>query len=133
MKARPETTPAAGDEVRPIPLSAIRSWPGNPRKHFDPKKLEELAASIKSKGVLQPILLRHITPVEEVTDPGGKQTRVIRYEIAAGERRYRAAAIAGLVVIPAVVRRLTDLEMLEIVVVEKLEDLAAKIGKSMRR
>lgn len=78
----------------------------NPRKHFDAAALSELAASIKQKGLLQPLLVRK----------NGKG-----YEVVAGARRYRAAKLAGLADIPCVVRELTDTEALEIQVIENLQ------------
>ncbi|MEM5947234.1 ParB/RepB/Spo0J family partition protein [Spirochaetia bacterium 38H-sp] len=83
-----------------------------PRKHFDDSSLEELASSIKEKGVLQPIL------VEEL--PEG------RYRIVAGERRYRAAKIAGLEKVPVIIRSFTEQERLEIALIENIqrEDLS---------
>jgi ParB/RepB/Spo0J family partition protein len=77
----------------------------NPRKHFDPKKLAELTDSVKTNGILQPILVR----------PGGGTKA---FEIVAGERRYRAAKAAGLETVPAVIRQLTDEAVIECQVVE---------------
>lgn len=82
------------------------------RKRFDLVKLNELAASIKTKGVAQPILLR---PVEPTADEPQK------YEIVAGERRFRAAIIAGLLKIPGMLRILTDAEALELQILENLQ------------
>lgn len=103
--ATPETAVAAAAR---IPLAAIVPSKTNPRKNFDKAALDELADSIKKHDVLQPILLR---------PNGGKD----RYELVAGERRYRAAKAAGLADIPATVRTLTDAEVLEIQVVENLQ------------
>ncbi|WP_312487812.1 ParB/RepB/Spo0J family partition protein [Massilia timonae] len=82
------------------------------RKRFDLVKLNELAASINAKGVAQPILLR---PVEPTPDEPQK------YEIVAGERRFRASIIAGLSIIPALLRTLTDVEALELQILENLQ------------
>jgi ParB family chromosome partitioning protein len=84
--------------------------PGQPRRSFTPESLAELAASIRSAGVLEPILVR----------PRGEQ-----FEIIVGERRWRAAQLAGLATIPALVREATDAEALELGLVENLlrEDL----------
>jgi ParB/RepB/Spo0J family partition protein len=88
-----------------IPIAEIR--PGkNPRKLFDEDSLGELADSIRSKGVLQPILVR----------PSGRG-----FELVAGERRWRAAKIAGLAEIPATVRELSDEDVLEISLIENLQ------------
>jgi ParB/RepB/Spo0J family partition protein len=91
-----------------IALPDIIRSKSNPRKTFDAAKLTELAASIKEHGVLQPILVR----------PNGKAGT---YELVAGERRYRAAQEAGLAEIPALVRELTDTQVLEIQVIENLQ------------
>jgi len=110
---RPESVNTA--EVRLIPISTIVPNPHQPRKEFDPQALEDLSASIKVQGVLQPILVRPL--------PGGKEG----YELVAGERRTRASKMAGLKEIPALVRTLTDMETLAIALIENLqrEDLNA--------
>ncbi|MBI1252075.1 MAG: ParB/RepB/Spo0J family partition protein [Alphaproteobacteria bacterium] len=90
-----------------LPIDLIQRNPGQPRKTFDEAELNELAASIRTRGVLQPILVRPI--------PGG------RYEIVAGERRWRAAQRAGLHSIPAVVRELDEVEVLEIAIIENVQ------------
>src|SRR5690349_10236739 len=92
---------------RSVPIDLVQRNPSQPRKHFDESELNDLAASIRSHGVLQPILVRPI--------PGGK------FEIVAGERRWRAAQRAGLHTIPAVVRELNELEVLEIAIVENVQ------------
>ncbi|HXG04996.1 MAG TPA: ParB/RepB/Spo0J family partition protein [Candidatus Binatia bacterium] len=94
-----------------IPIDDIDVNPRQPRKDFDPTALEELARSIKASGVLQPVVVRRAS--------GG------RWELIAGERRWRAARLAGLDRIPAVVREATDAESLELALVENLlrEDL----------
>lgn len=89
-----------------IPMGKIRAGSLQPRRTFSPETLEELAASIREKGVLQPVLVR--------PTPDG-------YELVAGERRFRAAESAGLSVIPAVVRRLSDREALEAALVENVQ------------
>jgi len=89
-----------------IPLEKIRAGSLQPRRTFSPEPLEELVASIREKGVLQPVLVR--------PTPDG-------YELVAGERRFRAAESAGLSTIPAVVRRLTDREALEAALVENVQ------------
>ena len=92
--------------VREVELTHIRPNPHQPRKQFDETALDELAASIASKGLLQPILLR---PVE-----GG-------YEIIAGERRWRAAQKAQLHRIPALVRELDDAATAEVALIENIQ------------
>lgn len=90
-----------------IPLETLAPRLSQPRQHFDESALEELAGSIRNQGVLQPILVRPAL--------GGG------YEIIAGERRWRAAKIAGLATIPAIVRSTDDKEALEIALIENLQ------------
>ena len=105
------------DEVRHIPIDKVVRSPFQPRTEFDPEHLAELAASIKQRGVMQPLLVRAI----------GAANGERRYELIAGERRWRAAKEAGLTTIPALVREATDQEVLEIALIENLqrEDLNA--------
>lgn len=102
----PQAEDVKGEEIRQIPVSAIEPNPYQPRRSFDEEGLEELAASIKEKGVLQPITVR-----------GKGET----FELVAGERRWRAAQVAGLSEIPAVVRELSDQEVMEIALIENLQ------------
>ena len=92
-----------------IALDLIRRNPGQPRRSFDDGELRELAESLKTKGVLQAILVR--------TDP--KETG--KYQIIAGERRWRAARMAGLTHIPAVVKEVDELALLEIGIIENVQ------------
>jgi len=105
----PAAPPQAAAEAGPrtLPIDLVQRNPHQPRKHFDEGDLNELAGSIKSHGVLQPILVRPIA--------GG------RYEIVAGERRWRAAQRAGLHSIPAVIREFDEVEVLEIGIVENVQ------------
>ncbi|MGH7387401.1 MAG: ParB/RepB/Spo0J family partition protein [Candidatus Methylomirabilales bacterium] len=89
-----------------IPLAEIRPSPFQPRKRFDDKTLDELAASIRAQGILSPVIVRQI--------PGG-------YELVAGERRLRAAERAGLERIPAVVREMSNAGMLEVALIENVQ------------
>ena len=99
---------AAGrDEIEDVPLSLVSPNPFQPRRAFDEAELEELANSVKTKGVLQPILVR------KLGDEG--------YELIAGERRWRAAKLAGLKKIPAIVRPATDAEAMEMALIENLQ------------
>lgn len=100
-----------GSSLLEIPVDQIDVNPRQPRKTFDPASLDELARSLKATGMIQPIVVRRT--------PGG------RWQLIAGERRWRAAAQAGLEQIPAIVREATDLESLELALVENLlrEDL----------
>jgi ParB/RepB/Spo0J family partition protein len=108
-----------GDEegVRLIPVGRITASPLNPRKIFDEAKLEELAKSMRSRGVLSPILVRPLPGSGSL--PG--------YEVIGGERRWRAAGMAGLKVIPAMVKNLDDKAALEVMVIEneQREDMTA--------
>ena len=92
-----------------IPISKLRANPLQPRRLFNKESINELAASIKSKGLVQPILVR---PSEK--NPGD-------YEIIAGERRWRAAQIAQLHEMPAVIKNLNDVESLEIAIIENVQ------------
>ncbi len=90
-----------------IPVNNIFPNPNQPRRHFAPEELQELAASIKEYGILQPIL------VTERMDSG--------YELVAGERRLRAAKLAGLPTIPALIKKLADQAKLEVALVENIQ------------
>ena len=128
-----------------IPLKQITPSKTNPRKYFNDAALADLAESIKTQGVAQPILVRPIK---------GKR-KIASYEIIAGERRFRASKIVGIETIPALIRDLSDQQALEIQVIENLQradlhpleeaegyeqlmrlhkmtadDLATKVGKS---
>ncbi len=99
------------EELRQIPVDLVSPSPHQPRRHFDDEALAALATSLETRGVLQPVLVRPL--------PDG------RYELIAGERRWRAAQLAGLEQIPAIVRRHDDAASLEIAVIENMarEDL----------
>ncbi|MCZ6706735.1 MAG: ParB/RepB/Spo0J family partition protein [Chloroflexi bacterium] len=90
-----------------LPLSAVEANPDQPRQFLDPKGLEELAASIRENGVLQPILVRR-------TEPG-------QYTLVAGERRWRAAQMAGLDTVPAIVDNTVDTDALILALVENIQ------------
>jgi ParB family chromosome partitioning protein len=112
------------NDVSIVPLESLLSNPKQPRKYFAPDALEELAASIRSQGIVQPLLVR----------PAAGD----RYEIVAGERRWRAAKLAGLTEIPVLVRQLSDMEVMAAALIENLqrEDLnpleAARAMASLR-
>lgn len=91
-----------------IPIELIRRNPDQPRRNFSEGDLESLAASIREKGVLQPILIRPA--------PNGDG-----FQIVAGERRWRASQRAGLTAIPAVIRELDDRQVLEIAIIENVQ------------
>ncbi|MCX6380904.1 MAG: ParB/RepB/Spo0J family partition protein [Armatimonadetes bacterium] len=94
-------------QVQDIPLSQVVANPFQPRTLFDPLKMEDLLTSIKEHGVLQPILVRQI---------GAN-----KYQLVAGERRFRASQAAGLASIPALIKSVTDQTQLEIAIVENLQ------------
>ena len=91
-----------------------------PRSGFDPEQLRELAESIKQRGVVQPLLVRPIQRSQGTVAPLSGNDAV-RYELIAGERRWRAAREAGLTTIPAIVREASDQEALEIALIENLQ------------
>lgn len=94
------------DEPYEVAVELVDSGPSQPRTHFDEVSLERLADSIRSHGVVQPILVRR---------------RGERYELIAGERRWRAAKIAGLSKIPVVVKEIPDEDLLEIALIENIQ------------
>lgn len=104
-------SPPPGDVSR-LPIDLITANRFQPRRHFEEADLDELVASIREKGVLQPILVR---PAESAE--GGGQ----RYEIVAGERRWRAAQMAGHHRLPVVIRSLNDQEALELAIIENVQ------------
>ncbi len=102
------TTPAdVADAQRELPVASLQAGAHQPRRYFDPQALEELAASIAAQGVVQPVVVR---PLDGD-----------RYEIVAGERRWRAAQQAGLHSIPAVVRVLDDRGAMAVALVENIQ------------
>jgi ParB family transcriptional regulator, chromosome partitioning protein len=106
-----KTDPAAIDRgprpPRRLPVGYLRANPRNPRKKFDDSDLADLTASIKQKGVVQPLLVRPL---------GGDA-----YEIIAGERRWRAAQKAGLHDVPVIIREASDKESLELAIIENVQ------------
>ena len=94
-------------ELKHIPLDLIQRGKYQPRADFDEAALEELASSIKSQGLMQPIVIRPIGPQ--------------KYEIIAGERRWRAAQIAGLDSIPAVIRTVSDEAAIAMSLIENIQ------------
>lgn len=92
-----------------VPVEKLKPNPGQPRRSFARDALEELAASIREKGIIQPIIVRE--------NPDGSDS----YEIVAGERRWRAAQIAQLHEVPVLVRDLDDTEVLELAIIENIQ------------
>ena len=103
-------------EFANIELALIEPSLTNPRKTFNPTKLADLTASIKASGVHQPVLVRPL-PGSRVSDT----ERGVQFELVCGERRYRASEMAGVATIPAMVRALTDDQVMEIQLVENLQ------------
>ncbi len=98
--------PREGERVDEVGVELVDPNPHQPRRAFPEDKLEELAASIREHGVVQPILVRQVGD---------------RYQIIAGERRWRAARMAGLRAVPVIVRDMTDAQMMEVALVENLQ------------
>jgi ParB family transcriptional regulator, chromosome partitioning protein len=138
--SRPSPEPDSGERVQQISLANIVPSPLQPRREFAREALEELVDSIRQRGIIQPLIVRPINS---------------RFELIAGERRWRAAKEVGLIEAPAIVRQATDLEVLELSLIENLqradlnpieeaqayarlagefgmrqEDIAQKVGKS---
>ncbi|MFA5941387.1 MAG: ParB/RepB/Spo0J family partition protein [Sinimarinibacterium sp.] len=143
----PENIAAVAHLSAVVPIEQLHASKTNPRKRFDKAAADELTESVKTHGILQPILVR---PAKTAGADGRGP-----FEIVAGERRYRAAKAAGLAHVPAIIRQLSDVEALEMQVIENLQrsdlhpleeaegyeqlmklhkftadDLAAKVGKS---
>jgi ParB family chromosome partitioning protein len=112
----PTTSTPSGPGVRYLALDQIEPNRFQPRTHFDPEHLRELAASIKQQGVIQPLLVRPLTRAGQPGVPA-----LAKFELIAGERRLRAAREAGLTTIPVIVRQATDLEALEVALIENLQ------------
>lgn len=105
-----ESAPAGGQRsIQLIEIARISPHPDQPRRHFDTSALEELAESIATRGVIQPIVVRPLGPAGDL------------YQIVAGERRWRAAQKAQLHRIPAIVRDFSESETLEIALVENIQ------------
>jgi len=104
------STPSEGDTLVEVEIDQVEPNPNQPRKAFDSNALNELSASIRASGVIQPVIVRR---------------QGAGFQLVAGERRWRAARQAGLPRIPAIVREVTDAESLELALVENLlrEDL----------
>ena len=108
-----EVKPQGSSTISEIPLDQIEANPNQPRREFDPSALQELANSIREIGIVQPITLR--------------QTGEGKYQIVAGERRWRASQMVGLQTIPAYIRTIKDENVMEMALVENIqrEDLNA--------
>lgn len=117
-----ETEPSGSTAINEIPLSSISPNPEQPRTDFDDEALAELAASIRQLGIIQPLSLRKTGPDS--------------YQIIAGERRFRAAGMAGLKSVPAYIRTANETELTEMALIENIqrEDLnAIEIALTFRK
>src|SRR5580700_5644062 len=97
----------AGERVEKIPLAQLKPNPYQPRQHFDKEALEDLAASIRQHGIVQPLV---VTPLKNGS-----------YHLIAGERRWKAAELAGLQTVPAIIRSTEKLEQLELALIENVQ------------
>jgi ParB family chromosome partitioning protein len=102
----PAPVAPAGETIRKVPLSEIHPCAFQPRKDFAPEAIQDLAASIKEQGIVQPLLVRKSAD---------------GYELIAGERRWRAAQVVGLSEVPVIVREATDAQLLELALIENLQ------------
>jgi ParB family chromosome partitioning protein len=109
VSAEATTTPERARTQRRVPIEYLRPNPRNPRRNFSDAELDELAASIKQRGIIQPVVVRSVR--------GAKDT----YEIIAGERRWRAAQRAALHEIPIVPLEASDSEALELAIIENVQ------------
>ena len=107
--AASDSTPARARGPRRAPIEFLKPNPRNPRTQFREADLADLTASIREKGIIQPIVVRTVAGVENV------------YEIIAGERRWRAAQAAGLIDVPVVIQEADDKEALEIAIIENVQ------------
>ena len=103
------TTPERARTQRRVPIEYLRPNPRNPRRNFPDAELDELAASIKERGIIQPVVVRSVRGAKDA------------YEIIAGERRWRAAQMAGLTEIPAVIRRIPDEAAIAVALIENIQ------------
>src|SRR6185437_3839041 len=108
-----DSAPAPGEELARLPVDLLQKGKYQPRVDMRPESLQELADSIKAQGVVQPIVVRPVG-VPGVGEPQ-------RYEIIAGERRWRATQMAGLAEIPAVIRRIPDEAAIAVALIENIQ------------
>ena len=102
----PERTSVPENHIQTVPLGQIKPGIQQPRHQFNAEKLRELADSIRSNGIIQPLILRPVAA---------------GYELVAGERRWRAAKLAGLMHVPAIIRKIDDRQALELSLIENLQ------------
>jgi ParB family chromosome partitioning protein len=102
-----QTSGAPGQTIKTLSIQSLTPNPDQPRRDFDPQTLRELAASIERDGVIQPLIVR--------------ETESNKYQIIAGERRWRASQIAGLTEVPVIVRSADDQKVLELALIENIQ------------
>lgn len=108
---------------RRVPIEFIAANPNNPRRRFKPEDLEDLTRSVREKGIVQPILVRPVPAYQaqdKTTSPRDRSVDT-RYQIIAGERRWRAAQAAGLHEVPVLIQSVSDQEALELAIVENVQ------------
>ncbi|MBM3557789.1 MAG: ParB/RepB/Spo0J family partition protein [Alphaproteobacteria bacterium] len=103
-----ETGPGSGRGLRDLPIEQLRPGRFQPRRFFDPEALDQLAQSIREKGIVEPLIVRRLPEADA-------------YEIVAGERRWRAAQAVPLHTVPALVKELSDTEALELALIENVQ------------
>jgi ParB family chromosome partitioning protein len=106
LPTRPPTSPTVDEHSQTIPIDLIDPNPLQPRRTFQPDRLEELAQSIRANGIIQPLVVRRAAD---------------RYQLVAGERRWRAAKLAGVQQVPVAVREIPDDHLLEITLIENIQ------------
>ncbi len=109
--------------INELPLEEIGFNPDQPRKHFDVNKLDELADSVKQVGILQPVLVRKLGEGEKANqhEDSDALASALRFSVVAGERRVRAARLAGLKVVPALVCTYEETEVLKVALLENIQ------------
>ena len=114
-----EETAKTGEGVLDIPIEFIEANPGQPRKNFSHLEMEELINSIREQGIIQPLILapRQSKFEAERSESGEK----VKYQIVAGERRWRAAGFLGLKTVPAIIRSMKENQKLEISLIENIQ------------
>ena len=113
----------AGTSVAKIPIEEIGFNPLQPRKLFDNNKLEELSSSLKQVGILQPVLVKEVSRADQVKQHPDSEApaSVLRYCVVAGERRVRAARLAGLTEVPALICTYEETEALKVALLENIQ------------
>ena len=123
LSSATQVSPTAepGEELRELPLERLGPGKHQPRRQFDEEALNSLADSIRAQGVVQPIVVRPINADGSYANNPSENQAEQRYEIIAGERRWRAAKLAGLTQIPAVIRMLDERGAMAVALVENIQ------------